>query len=175
MAAGRYMVSQGKEILVVTTEYAGGFSYPFKVMNFLREMDRRINFDRSEENRIRVIQLLMEMGGDENFPEESRGKYLFLRGYVRPQEEYSFAVEMDLDAWTVTLHLEHLLGTIENTVIAIPMDGTEGEFCGTEMEKAVKDCQQEGRAAHEIAEEVYRSKIEEAFFEIEQMKNCQLM
>ncbi len=120
------------------SDYAGGFSYPFAVANFLHSLKYLINDPMSPKKDLCVSPLLDQMTGDYRFPEEAEGKELFSAVAeaqvlcAAAKNEVSFGIEIDMEQDTVTFHFREDCEELQDyNDIAFPRNGEPGEYGGT--------------------------------------------
>lgn len=116
---------------------AGGFSYPFLVMERLTRADAALNRNQPEDQKLSVAVLLPEIRGDSNFPEAAKGLRIFRAireseaaahlDRTSENERIPFHITLDLDQDTVGFAFNRDCPNLDLPDLAVPMvAGQEG-------------------------------------------------
>lgn len=156
---------KGKEFCFFS-EYAGGFSYPFAVADFLNNLKYVLDLSMLPQKGLCAVPLLEQMTGNYLFPAVAEGKELFVAVEKEQvlnlvmKQQVSFGIEIDMEQDTILFHFRDDCEELQEFCdITLPRRGREGEYRGERFYSAADNLRSSDINISAANEEVYKSMI----------------
>lgn len=178
-----YIINENGKTFCFSSDYAGGFSYPFQVADFLEKIQYGLRQSFVQKG-LCVAPMLAQMVGDYHFPDELKGKELFQAITIdkaeamRQSSVVLFDIDIDMDRGVIGYHFnleEENLCDVE-----VPVYGEISAHGGKAFRNAM-DChmvtdmfRDNNTPLWKLAEQAAKEVIEKAASE-QQTLSCQHM
>lgn len=176
-----YIIHEDGKEFYFYTKHAGGFSYPFNVARFLRDLKCSLG-KRIGQQDICVAPLLAQMKGNYYFPDALRDKLLFTETTKEISEgmekDIPFSITLDVDQYTVAFHFNERFKELKSLAdITFPCYEPTNRYSGGcfSEESAARQMEKSSLTSVEIDEIVYRELIEQAVEEQGRIQAQQMM
>lgn len=166
-----YTIHENEKEFCFSSDYAGGFSYPFLVADFLRMIRYGLSQSFAQKG-LCAAPMLSQMTGDYHFPDELEGRELFQvisteKAYTMLlNDDISFEIDIDLDNKVINYHFH--INDSDLCDATVPIYGEFSEHGGKEFSNMLNSymmsdmLHENNTPLWELAEQAAKMMIEKA-------------